>query len=139
MWDSFQTSWDKLYQDGIIDEDERTGISFPNYYRTREEFLAGIAQVPDLKLVSYDEKVVKCPYRSLYNPETMTPLEYADWFVPTTRTWSHSTFASALHDHREDKETVMKQFWDNYKSLVAQAPEQHGMDYAHAYIVLEKV
>jgi len=147
MWDSFQSSWDRLVEQGLIDEDERLGVSFPNYYRTKEEFLEGIESDDDissqLKIVSYEERVVRCPYRELYasGKTNKSSREYAEWFVPTTKTWSHSTFKSGLKSERteEEKEEIMNQFWENYMSLVESNPEVHGMDYVHAYIVFEKV
>jgi len=140
MWDSFQTAWDMLKEQNLINEEERLGISFPNYYRTKEEFLDCIDDIPELEVVSFQEKVVRCPYRELYTSgkSGKTAREYAEWFVPTTRTWSHSTFKSALKDDRQDKEEVMAQFWENYMTLVEKNPESHGMDYSHAYIVFEK-
>ena len=33
----------------------------------------------------------------------------------------------------------MEQFWNNYETLVAQAPTEHGMDYVHSYLVIEKI
>jgi len=140
MWDSFQAAWDQLKEQNLIDEEERLGVSFPNYYRTKEEFLESVDDIADLKVVSIEEKVVRCPYRELYisGKSGKSAREYAEWFVPTTRTWSHSTFKSALNADREDKEEVMKQFWGNYMSLVEKNPEAHGMDYVHAYIVFEK-
>eukprot|EP00584_Thalassiosira_punctigera_P009681 CAMPEP_0172526508 /NCGR_PEP_ID=MMETSP1067-20121228/1421_1 /TAXON_ID=265564 ORGANISM="Thalassiosira punctigera, Strain Tpunct2005C2" /NCGR_SAMPLE_ID=MMETSP1067 /ASSEMBLY_ACC=CAM_ASM_000444 /LENGTH=424 /DNA_ID=CAMNT_0013310039 /DNA_START=134 /DNA_END=1408 /DNA_ORIENTATION=+ len=147
MWDSFRTSWDGLARDGLIDEEERLGVSFPNYYRTRDEFLEGIEGDEEisrrLKVVSIEERVVRCPYRELYNSggSDRSPREYAEWFVPTTKTWSHSTFKDGLRSDRseEEKEGIMAQFWENYVSLVAENPEVHGMDYVHAYIVFEKI
>jgi SAM-dependent methyltransferase len=147
MWDSFQTAWDQLKNDQqLIDEEERLGVSFPNYYRTREEFLSAIEEDDEissmLKVVSIEEHVVRCPYRELYTSgqSGKTPREYAEWFVPTTKTWSHSTFKSALKSERseEEKEAIMTQFWENYMSLVEKNPDVHGMDYVHAYIVFEK-
>lgn len=144
MWDSFQTAWDQLEHDQhLIDEEERLGVSFPNYYRTKQEFLDCVDDIPDLKVVSVQEKVVRCPYRELYvsgNSDIRTAREYAEWFVPTTRTWSHSTFKSALNNDRDDqdKEKIMAQFWENYMNLVEQDPTSHGMDYVHTYIVFEK-
>jgi len=142
MWDSFGHAWNKLAEDGIIKADEQSGVSFPNYYRTTEEFLEGIESCPDLKLVSAEEKIVRCPYREQYitSESKMSPAEYAKTFVPTTRTWSHSTFKAALNDNRsdEEKERILEQFWANYEDLVAESPETHGMDYVHSYLVIEK-
>mmetsp|Transcript_26485 Transcript_26485/g.63550 ORF Transcript_26485/g.63550 Transcript_26485/m.63550 type:complete len:416 (+) Transcript_26485:127-1374(+) len=147
MWDSFQSSWDQLKEQGLIDEEERLGVSFPNYYRTKKEFMEGIEGDEEiastLKVVSIEERVVRCPYRELYisGKSDKSPREYAEWMVPTTKTWSHSTFKSGLKDSKseEEKEEVMTQFWENYMSLVAKSPEEHGMDYVHAYIVFEKI
>ena len=145
MWDSFQTSWDKLKEQGMINEKERLGVSFPNYYRVKEEFLEAVSDDDSigLKVISIEERVVRCPYRELYvaGKTDKTPREYAEWFVPTTKTWSHSTFKSALDGTKseEEKERIMDQFWENYMSLVEKDPKQHGMDYVHAYIVFEKV
>jgi len=140
MWDSFQAAWDKLKEQNLIDEEERLGVSFPNYYRTQEEFLECVDEIPELNVVSIEEKIVRCPYRELYvsGKSGKSAREYAEWFVPTTRTWSHSTFQSALKHDRSDKEEVMAQFWENYVSLVEEDPASHGMDYAHCYIVFEK-
>lgn len=147
MWDSFKASWDQLKEDGFIEEEERLGVSFPNYYRTKSEFLQGIEDdyeiSKSLKVVSIEEKIVRCPYREMYNTgkSGKSPLEYAEWFVPTTKTWSHSTFKNALKMERseEEKERIMNRFWNNYMNLVEKEPEIHGMDYVHAYIVLEKI
>ncbi len=143
MWDSFQSSWNKLKDQGLINEEERLGVSFPNYYRTKEEFQLGDELSSTLKVVSMEERVVRCPYRELYNSgkSNKSPREYAEWFVPTTKTWSHSTFKSGLRADRseEEKEEIMAQFWENYMALVAEEPEIHGMDYVHQYIVLEKI
>ena len=91
MWDSFQYAWNQL-ADGdapLITEAERTGVSFPNYYRTTQEFREGIARCPSLRLISAEEKVVRCPYREQYvkNQDTetsMSPMEYAKSFVPVS-------------------------------------------------------
>lgn len=122
--------------------DERLGVSFPNYYRSEAEFMDGVNS-DELKVISIEQKVVRCPYRELYTAGKTgkSPREYAEWFVPTTKTWSHSTFKSALKESRseEEKESIMSQFWENYMTLVEKEPEAHGMDYVHAYIVFEKV
>ncbi len=40
-----------------------------------------------MKVVSFEEKVVQCPYRELYNSgkSGKSAGEYAEWFVPTAR------------------------------------------------------
>jgi hypothetical protein len=140
MWDSFQTCWDQLAKGGLIDEEERLGVSFPNYYRSTEECISGVNEVEGLLLVECVERVVRCPYREAWtngNVENRSPREQAEWFVPTTRAWSESTFKSALKSHR-NKDAIMEQFWSNYVDLVQNDPASHGMDYVHTYLVIEK-
>ena len=139
MWDSFQTAWDRLATEGLIDEEERLAVSFPSYYRTAQESEEGARRIPGIKIVSVEERIVRCPYRRAWTlgSSGRSPREHAEWFVPTTRSWSESTFKNALKDKR-DKEAVMKKFWSNYVDLVADEPASHGMDYVHSYLVLEK-
>jgi hypothetical protein len=141
MWESFQSCWDRLAADGLIDEDERLAISFPNYYRSSEECEAGVRDIEGLKVVECVEKIVPCPYREAWNNgnvEGRTPRQQAEWYVPTTRTWSESIFKNALKPHRNDKDAIMEKFWSNYVDLVTQDPSIHGMDYVHTYLVIEK-
>lgn len=143
MWDSFSASWRRLYDEGLIDATELTSISFPSYYRSMSEVEAGAAAVPGLKVVSIEEKVVKCPYREAWNSGASSragrsPRDHAEWYVPTTRTWSESTFRNALNAERDNKEEVIAKFWSNYVDLVEKEPGVHGMDYVHTYTVLEK-
>lgn len=140
MWESFQTCWDQLANDGLIDDEERLAVSFPNYYRSTEECISSVEEVDGLNLVECVERVVRCPYREAWtngNIERRTAREQAEWFVPTTRTWSESTFKSALKSHR-NKDAIMDQFWSNYVGLVERDPASHGMDYVHTYLVIEK-
>jgi hypothetical protein len=99
-----------------------------------------VEQIDGLKVIDCVEKVVRCPYREAWNAGNTagrTAREQAEWFVPTTRTWSESTFKNALKSHR-DKDAIMEKFWFNYVDLVAEDPSIHGMDYAHTYLVIEK-
>ena len=65
---------------------------------------------------------------------------HAQWYVPTTRTWSNSVFRSALAESRPDadKDAIVDEFFKRYEDEVAAAPEDHGMDYVHAYIHIQK-
>jgi len=75
------------------------------------EFLEGLEGGDEitntLLVVSFEEKVLRCPYREIYNSGKSR--DYAGWFVPTTTTWSHSTFKSGSKTGRtdEDKKKVM--------------------------------
>ncbi|KAG7370601.1 SAM dependent carboxyl methyltransferase [Nitzschia inconspicua] len=140
MWESFQICWDQLAKEGLIDEEERLAVSFPNYYRSSQECIDGVDKVDELKVIECFEKIVRCPYREAWNNgnvESRTAREQAAWFVPTTRTWSESTFKNALKPH-QNKNAIMERFWSNYVDLVTEDPSKHGMDYVHTYLVIEK-
>ena len=67
-------------------------------------------------------QVVRCPYRESWlsgasQKAGRSARQHAEWYVPTTRTWSESTFKNALGEGR-DKDAVMKVFWGNYVDLV---------------------
>jgi len=66
---------------------------------------------------------------------------HAAAFVGTLRSWSNSTFLSALDDSRgqAERELIVDEFFDSYTDLVAQSPEEHGMAYVHCFLTFEKV
>jgi len=140
MWGSFQKCWSRLKDDGLIDESELKAVSFPSYYRSRAEMCEGVDSISGLSVVECEERIVRCPYREHWTSgkSTRSAREHAEWFVPTTKTWSNSTFKAALRSDRDDKDAVIEQFWVNYVDLVAEAPESHGMDYVHCYLTIEK-
>ena len=65
---------------------------------------------------------------------------HAQNYIPTTRTWSNSTFLAGLSSGRseEEKEAIVEEMFQGYAAKVAAAPEDHGMDYVHAYLHAEK-
>ena len=68
--------------------------------------------------------------------------EHAKRFVPTTRTWSNSTFLAGLDDEArrpEEKDAIVDVLFDQYTSRVAENPEAHAMDYVHSYLELTRI
>lgn len=49
-------------------------------------------------------------------------------------------FFLGLSDHRspEEKAKIVDAFFKRYENQVAKHPEDHGMDYVHAYLVIAK-
>lgn len=141
--------WLEMAEEGIITHDEYTNTSFANYYRSVDEFVApfaedGAATRAGLKLRSVDTRVVPCPYHSSWmSPDNggRTAEEHGKWYVPTTRTWSNSTYANGLDASRaaDEKAAIVDELFSRYAALVAKEPEHHGMDYVHCYAVVEKV
>ena len=46
---------------------------------------------------------------------------------------------SSADRSEDERKGIVDAFFQRYVNRVAQAPEEHGMDYVHAYIVMEKV
>eukprot|EP01063_Lacrimia_lanifica_P031620 TRINITY_DN5258_c0_g2_i3.p1 TRINITY_DN5258_c0_g2~~TRINITY_DN5258_c0_g2_i3.p1 ORF type:complete len:857 (+),score=371.78 TRINITY_DN5258_c0_g2_i3:85-2655(+) len=150
MYDNFGRCWKALQaEDGLISEAEVRALSFPNYYRSQEEVLAPLQGETEngprlgFAVAEIETKVVRCPYREAWTSgkcKGMTAEEYARWFVPTTRTWSNSTFHAALSAERPaaEREEIVGRFWERYTQLVAEAPAEHGMDYVHCYAILRR-
>jgi hypothetical protein len=61
-------------------------------------------------------------------------------YIPTLRSWSEPVFLNGLSADRdtEERAAIIDEFYDRYQSRVAAAPEGHGMDYVHIYLVLRK-
>ena len=66
--------------------------------------------------------------------------EHAARFVPTTRTWSNSTFVAGLGEGRSpaEKDALVQQMFELYEKRVAQDPANHAMDYVHSYLRMVK-
>ena len=135
MHDTFASLWRAIAGDEIF-----RATNFPNQYRTRAEHVEALPEM--LVLKSYEDRLVRCPFHEKYmSGEYETAQTYADDYVETTRTWSNSTFlAGALtFVGREDARGMVDELFRRYKECIAQNPADHGMDYVHGYMVLEKV
>ena len=87
--------------------------------------------------------VVPCPYHAAWSSPGhggRTAKEHGEWFVPTTRTWSNSTYGNGLDATRsaEEKADIVDELFSRYAALVAKDPADHGMDYVHCYAVIER-
>ena len=151
MFSLFFELWKELKDKGKITNEEFINTSFANYYRSEEEIRYAfredsILTKSGLKLESINFQRVPCSYReTLANQisigSDIQPEEYANWYVPTLRTWSNSTFLNGLSDNRSssEKNCIVDEFFDLYKQRVIKDPLQHGMDYIHSYVCIEKV
>jgi len=148
MYATKQRIWKEMSEEGVITAEEYDSTVINNYYRSEAEFEApfapdGAATKAGLKLVSIETKVVKCPYHTAWVDGTgdRTPEEHAEWFVPTTRTWSNSSYLGGLSDSRSgaEKSRIVDELFDRYVAEVAKDPTRHAMDYVHCYLVIEKM
>jgi len=146
MHHTMRDLWKGLIHDGLITQDEFNKTTFFNYYRTVTEFKKPFESADSpvrkagLSLVSIETKVVPCPYREKWLKNGGDPEAHARWFIPTTRTWSNATFLSGLSEHRspDEKADIVDEFFKRYENQVVKHPEDHGMDYVHAFLVIAK-
>ena len=148
MFDTYDRLWKGLRNDGHIGPEEYVRATFAQFYRTKEEFAAplrpgGLADEAGLRLLSARTGVVKCPYRRAFDDAkgAMSPQDFAESYVPTLRSWSETVFANALDPARPaaERAQIIDLFYQRYAETVAAEPQQHGMDYVHCYLAIEKV
>jgi len=148
MFDTFHQIWTGMRDDGLITESEWLAASFPQYYRTEEEFTAPFSDPASavskagLTLISSRMGTVKCPYRAAYEAADggMSSRDFARSYIPTLRSWSETVFLNALNQSREPKERagLTDMFYQRYEDLVARNPDGHAMDYVHCYLAIGK-
>lgn len=148
MFDTFADIWEQMCNEGTISQAEFINTSFPQYYRTVEEFCAPFKDSDSpvyqagLRLVSAKTGVVGCPYRRAFDEagSAMSAREFAKSYVPTLRSWSEAVFLSGLHDARpaDERHQIVDAFYQRYEDRVASDPNGHAMDYVHCYLAVEK-
>jgi hypothetical protein len=148
MFDKFNQHWRMHLDQGIITNEEYINTTFAQHYRTVDEFCApfndkmSLVSKAGLKLLSCNTRLTKCPYREAYekNIRTMSKKDFADSFIPTTRSWSETVFRTALskRDENESNE-IINSFYENYRSEVERDPNGHSMDYIHIIMEMEKI
>lgn len=134
MHDTFAALWKEIATDEIFN-----ATNFPNQYRTQAEHVEAVPST--LTLTSYKDQLVRCPFHERFMWGGYKSAEaYADDYLNTTRTWSNSTFlagALAFVDH-EEATRMVDELFRQYREYIVQNPADHGMDYVHGYMVLEK-
>ena len=145
MFDTFDVLWRGMVEDGRITAREYQETNFPQVYRRQAEFVAPLEDASDpvhqagLRLESVESRMVRCPY-ALDFERHGDATSFARVYIPTLRSWSEPVFAKGLSSERspEDREAILDEFFDRYERRVAAAPEGHGMDYVHIYLVCRK-
>jgi SAM-dependent methyltransferase len=149
MFDTFNDLWAQMATEGLITKKEYTNATFPQFYRTKEEFCEPLTDIlspvyaAGLRLVSAHTGLVRCPYRKAYEDSSgsMSSRKFAISYVPTLRSWSETVFLNALSLNRpaEQKRDLIDYYYKQYENLVASNPTGHAMDYVHCYLAIEKI
>lgn len=141
--ESMHHNFARIWQD-LVTPAEFQATNFPNHYRSLEECVAPFGATgtfEGLKLLEAETAIVPCPYLDgwLTDSSKRTPVEQAAHYVPTTRTWSNSTFLAGLAETRsqQEKEAMVDELFSSYAAHVSKDPSKHGMDYVHSYLVLQ--
>ena len=145
MFDTFNKIWLDYLEQGKIDREEYRAMTLPQYYNSVDEFSAPLRDPEDavyrsgLRLEHIETRVVPCPFAVEFRRHGDADKFAAD-YIPTIRSWNQSTFYSALSEKRsaEQRRELIDQYYSAYERRVRNAPEGHGMDYVHAYMVISK-
>mmetsp|Transcript_8437 Transcript_8437/g.19139 ORF Transcript_8437/g.19139 Transcript_8437/m.19139 type:complete len:392 (-) Transcript_8437:114-1289(-) len=151
MYDMKYVLWQEMATEGLITQEEVDRTTFYNYYRSVDEHMdtfseGGAAHALGLRVKRGETRVVPCPYRAAWmakrGAQAGTPeaLEYARGMVPTMRTWSNSTYTSALNEERsaEEKGKLVDELFERLAKKTAAEPTEIAMPYCHWYADITK-
>jgi len=109
--------------------------------------LAGKQAFQGLHVLGANYGETRCPYNLRWINESSKSSDpkaaraHAKFFVPTTRTWSNSTFESGLDASKRseaERAQITQDMFQLYEDEVAANPQDHAMDYQHVYLAIEK-
>ena len=150
MFATFREIWRQFQDQGRISAAEFSAMTFPQYYRTVEEFAAplrdatGPVTAAGLCLETIETGITPCPYAAAFDQEGGADggdsASFARAYVPTLRSWSESTFFNGLSTGRPvaERRQVIEDFYQAYVDRVTTDPRGHAMDYVHAYMTIAK-
>ncbi len=145
MFDTFAKHWRALAQTGVINAEEYQSGTLQQFYKSVADFTAPFADAASpvrragLTLDHVSTRVTDCPYAAEFRRQGDAKA-FAKTYVPTLRSWTESTFFSALDPARPlvERQAIVERFYAAYEADVAAAPEGHGMDYVHCFMTISK-
>ena len=145
MFDIMNRIWRDFLAEGAIGEAEYKAMTLPQYYNTRAEFTAPLENPASpvhragLRLSHVETRVVRCPYAVAFEAHG-DAAKFARDYIPTIRSWNESIYRGALSPARsqDERAALIERYYQTYEALVRGAPEGHGMDYVHCYLVIRK-
>ena len=145
MFSSFARHWRDLWRLGALSDAEYQAGTLQQFYRTATDFAAPFAEPASparqagLQLDHLSTRITPCPYAAAFRTHR-DPEAFARAYIPTLRSWTESTFFGALDPARPmaDRQALIDRFYAAYQASVASAPDGHGMDYVHCFMVITK-
>jgi len=146
MFGNFAENWKDFFEQGRINLNEYQRMTLPQYYNTVEEFSAPL-QDPNnqiyragLRLKQIETHITPCPFAESFK-DHQDARRFAEEYIPTIRSWNESIFFGALDTDRtvEERNQIIKAYYQTYQDQVQSSPDMHRMDYVHAFIVAEKI
>jgi len=145
MFDTFNALWRRFATERVITGEEYMAMTFPQYYKTVEEFTQPLTDTTSpvyragLRLEQCQTRVVPCPFAAEFRQHG-DAVRFAHEYIPTLRSWTESTFLSALSPDRPlaERQGIIDRYYDAYETLVRENPTGHGMDYVHIYLAIAK-
>ena len=146
MFDTFAKHWRALARAGTITEAEYRAGTLQQFYKTVDDFTAPFADADTpvrragLRLERVSTRVTGCPYAADFRRHG-DAAAFAKAYIPTLRSWTESTFFSALSSGRTlvERQGIVDRFYASYEADVAAAPAGHAMDYVHCFMTIAKV
>jgi hypothetical protein len=146
--ESMHHTFSELWRE-VAGPEVHRATNFPNQYRSLEACVAPFEADSDpvraagLRLVGAETALVECPFHTewVLGQAGNDAAAHARNFVPTTRTWSNSTFVSgAVKAGVPEREAaaMTEEMFARYTERVAAAPADHAMDYVHSYLQVER-
>ena len=146
MFGNFAENWDFFFEQGRINLNEYQRMTLPQYYNTVEEFSSPLQDPHNpvyqagLRLKQIETHITPCPFAESFR-EHKDARRFAEEYIPTIRSWNESIFFGALDNDRtvEERNQIIKDYYQTYQEQVQSNPDMHRMDYVHAFIVVEKI
>lgn len=145
MFDRFNEIWREFLAAGIIGEAEYRAMTLAQYYKSLEEFTGPLTEVENpvyqsgLRLEHVETRITPCPFAAAFRDHG-DAVAFAKAYVPTLRSWTESSFLAGLDPARPlgQRRLIIDRYFAAYEEQVHLAPEGHGMDYVHVYMMIAR-
>jgi hypothetical protein len=145
MFDTFNVLWQRFAADGVISRQEYLDMTFPQHYKTVEEFTRPLTDATSpvyqagLRIEQCETRVVPCPFAAEFRQHG-DAARFAREYIPTLRSWTESTFLGALSPNRppDERQRIIDRYYSAYETFVRENPADHGMGYVHIYLTIAR-